>query len=163
MKVFPFVLILHIMINLYPAHPTSSFAIYPDDEYTYSPTGSYVLDITQDYDQSFTRVENVKRLNTDVANSKSHIIVLEAYSGSSNIPSPDGQYSSQLLFGEDIGTKWGEANVKFGSLHQTWGNYLTFSGSVVSTDRAYVHGTNLQTITTYTDTDQTGAYTTYNS
>ena len=151
------------MINLYTAHPTSSFTVYPDTEYTYTPTGSYALNLTQDYDQSFTQVENLKRLNTDVANNKSHLIVLEAYSGSSNIPTPDGQYTAQLLFGVETSIKWGEANAKFSAVHEKWSDYDTFSGSVISTDRAYVHGTNLQTITTYTGTDQTGAYTTYNS
>jgi|TARA_R110000803_G_scaffold56193_8_gene113404 hypothetical protein len=150
------------MINLYTLHPTSSFTVYPDADYNYNPTGSYALNLTQDYDQSFTQMGNLKRLNTDVANKKSHLIVLEATSGSSRIPSPDGQYTGQLLFGEETPTKWGEANVKFGAAQQQWGNFNTFSGSIVSTDRAYVHGANLQTITTNTSTDQTGAYTTYN-
>ncbi len=151
------------MINLYTLHPTSSFTVYPDADYNYNPTGSYALNLTQDYDQSFTQVKNLKRLNTDVANKKSHLIVLEATSGSSEIPSPDGQYTAQLLFGERTSTKWGEANYKFGSWHVQWNNTpSTFSGSIISTDRAYVHGSNLQTITTNTSTDQTGAYTTYN-
>lgn len=150
------------MINLYTLHPTSSFTFYPDVEYNYNSTGSYALNLTQDYDQSFSQVENLKRLNTDVANNKSHLIVLQAYSGSSRIPSPAGQYTAQLLFGEETPTKWGEANTKFGSTNEKWGSADSFSGSVISTDRAYVHGDNLQTITTDTSTDQTGAYITYN-
>lgn len=163
MTSFPFILILYTMINLYTAHPTSSFTVYPDTEYNYNPTGSYALSLTQDYDQSTYQVENLKRLNTDVTNNRSHLIVLEAFSGSSKIPSIDGQYTAQLLFGEETSVKWGEANAKFSAVHETWSDYDTFSGSVISTDRAYVHGTNLQTITTYTGTNQTGAYITYNS
>lgn len=151
------------MINLYTAHPTSSFTVYPDTDYTYNSTGSYALNLTQDYDQSTYQVENLKRLNTDVANNKSHLIVLEAYATSSKIPTTDGQYTSQLLFGTETPIKWGESNTKFSATHELWSDYDTFSGEVISTDRAYVHGTNLQTITTYTGTDQTGAYTTYNS
>lgn len=150
------------MINLYTAHPTSSFVIYPEDSYSEVPSGSFELNLTQDYDKSTSTVRGLKRLNTLTSNSTSHVVVLEAYSGS-GIPPNDGQYTAELQYGNIVRSKWGDTHFQFGSLHKLWSDVSTFSGSTVATDRAYVHGTNLQNITTYTGTDQTGQYTTYNS
>jgi hypothetical protein len=150
------------MINLYALHPTSSFTVYPDTQPNEVSGSSFVLELTSDLDQSTYTVDNLTRINTKTSNPFSSLIVLQATSGSSNIPSYDGQYTANLKYGPITRTKWGSAHYLFGSFHKKWSNVSEFSGSLVSTDRTYVHGTNLQTIDTYVGTDQTGAYTTYN-
>ena len=150
------------MIQLYSLHPTSSFTVYPETQPIEYVGSRYVLDLTQDLDNSTSRIETLTRINTNTPNNKSQLIVLQAYSGS-GIPENEGQYTAQLLFGSSVSSTWGEETRAFGSIQEKWSLVGEFSGSVIATDRAYVHGANLQTITTYTGTNQTGTYTTYNS
>lgn len=149
------------MINLYTNHPTSSFVMYPDTDFSASSDTVYQLVVSQDLDRSTTTISNLKRLNTYVRNNLSDVYIFEAYSGS--IPNPDGQYSTQLFGGKNLKETWGTYHTQFTNAHQKWSDVSTFSGSVIADDRAYVHGGNTQTITTYTGTNQDGAYTTYNS
>ena len=152
------------MINIYTAHPTSSFVMYPDTPVTATGLQTYRLALTQSLDNSTSSIFTVRRLNTQQPNNSSEVFVLQAYSGS-EMPSADGQYTASLYLGKATSKRWGE-------VHELWSDYHirfsetdpdTYSGSIVASDRAYVHGTNLQTITTYTGTDQTGTYTTYNN
>lgn len=135
--------------------------MYPDTEFSASSDTVYELVVSQDLDRSTTTISNLKRLNTYVRNNLSDVYIFEAYSGS--IPNPDGQYSTQLFGGKILHAKWGTYHKQYSKDHQIWSNVLYFSGSVIADDRAYVHGGNTQTITTYTGTNQDGAYTTYNS
>jgi len=152
------------MINLYTLHPTSSLVMYPDNDVTGSAISKYELILTQTLDESQTTIPytDIRRLNTNVAANKSSVYVMAVSSGS--IPSPDGQYTAQLYVGDFIRSTFGDNNLKYGTTHLLWSDVSSFSNrQLISTDRAYVHGSNLQDITTYTGTDQTGAYTTYNS
>jgi len=148
------------MINLYTSHPTSSFTFYPD--LPNSASGSeYQLDLSSDLDRSTYTVENLNRLNTNTPNSFSQVVVLQAYSGS-GVPPYDGQYTATLKQGLETKSQWGNTHLLFGTLHRKWSNVRAFSGQAIGTDRAYVHGTNLQSIDTYTTSNENGAYTTYN-
>lgn len=135
--------------------------MYPDTDFSASSDTVYKLNLSQDLDRSTSSIDNLKRLNTNVSLNKSSVFVFEAYSGS--IPNPDGQYTVELLGGKDIKQTWGGLHSKFSDVHQLWSDVYLFSGSEIANDRAYVHGGNTQTITTYTGTNQTGAYITYNS
>lgn len=148
------------MINLYTAHPTSSFTFYP--EQPSSVTGSeYELSLVSDLDRSTYTVQRLNRIDTRTANNFSSVLVLQATSGS-GIPEYEGQYTATVLQGDAVRSKWSNAHFKFGSLHKKWPNVSSFSGESIGQDRAYVHGTNLQTIDTYTTANENGAYTTYN-
>jgi len=151
------------MINLYSSHPTSSFVVYPDtfNEISESTNKIYRLQLTQSIDLSTALVTPLRRINTQTSNKKSQLIVLQAYSGS-GVPSYDGQYTAKLQYGEESGEQWGSANYLFGSYHVRFGE-KAFSGSTLSTDRAFVHGTNIQEITNYISPNEDGQYTTYNS
>jgi len=151
------------MINIYSAHPTSSFVMYPDDPITSSGAQQYRLELTQSLDQSTSSIFTVQRLNTEQPQRTSEVLVMSAYSGS-EIPTADGQYTASLRLGSGRSLKWGTAHKLFGTYHVRWSEVDpdSYVGDIIASDRAYVHGTNLQDITTYTGTDQTGAYTTYN-
>lgn len=152
------------MINIYPQHPTSSFVMYPDDPVQTSGSQEYRLELTQTLDQSTGSFITVQRLNTDQRQSTSENIVLSAYSGS-EMPTNVGQYTASLYLGTAEGYQWGFLHEQFGGYHFRWGDTDpdSFTGSIIASDRAFVHGTNYQTITQYTGSDQTGAYTTYNN
>lgn len=153
------------MINLYSAHPTSSFVMYPDVSFVESSSNSYRLQLTQSYDLSSASVSPVKRLNSGVPNNESSILIFEGYSGS-GMPSFDGQYTAKLeLLNVSDRPVWGTAHYLFGSYHRQWGNagVSGSTGTILAEDRAYVHGTNLQAITTYISPNEKGSYTTYNS
>ena len=155
------------MINLYSTASTSTFVMYPDEvPFSQSLSPYYRLSLSQSLDNSNSLVE-LTRLNTSIAYNSSDVIILQAASGS-GIPSSSGQYQADLLYqAEPARAKWGDTHRQFGSIHELWSDvkagFLAASASVLSQDRAYVYGTNEQTITTYTDTNQIGSYTTYNS
>ncbi len=155
------------MINLYTTSSTNTFVMYPDETpFSASLTPYYRLSLSQSLDNSNSLVELV-RLNTTVDKNKSSVVILQTVSGS-NVPTASGQYQADLLYqSEPARGKWGDTHRKFGSIHEFWSNakagFLPSEATIISEDRAYVFGTNEQTITTYTDTDQIGSYTTYNS
>lgn len=139
--------------------------MYPDTSITESSGDGYRLQLTQSLDQSTASLSPLKRLNTGVSNNKSSVYVFEGYSGS-GMPSYDGQYTAKLeLLQPTVRPKWGDAHYLFGSYHRQWGDSGTLegTGTILAEDRAYVHGTNLQTITTYISPNENGTYTTYNS
>tara|TARA_R110000796_G_scaffold57785_1_gene133361 strand:- start:596 stop:1036 length:441 start_codon:yes stop_codon:yes gene_type:complete len=145
--------------------------MYPDTPITPVNRGEFRLELIQDLDQSTSQVRNLTQLNTFNSNPLNGVVILQAISSSisasnSNIPGPDGQYKANLIYGRTESPKWGSypgAHYQFGSWHVQWNNMPdTFSGSIASTDRAYVHGNNLQKITRYISPNENGAYTTYN-
>ena len=150
------------MINLYALQTTSSFAIYPDNQPNEVSGSDYVLELSSDLDRSTYSVNNLRRIDTKTSNLFSSLIVFQATSGSSGIPAYEGFYTGELKYGPYTRLKWGSAHYLFGSLHKKWSDTFTFSGSLLSTDRVYVHGSNEEITDTYTGTNQTGAYITYN-
>jgi hypothetical protein len=147
------------MINLYPLHPTSSFCIWPNVVNNHA-SSSFDLQVVQDYDQSSTTFK-IQKINTP--NRLSEMLVFNALSGSEGYPTKDGQYTATTIEYSFEAKTWGTFDSLFANANTTFGEGGIRSGSTeISVDRAYVHGTNLQTITTNTSTDQTGAYTTYN-
>lgn len=137
--------------------------MYPDTSITESGSGTYSLQLTQSLDQSTSLVSNIIRINTNTANNKSSVYVLQAYT-SSGLPSYDGQYTAKLMYETPTTrTTWGETHYLFGSHHVTWGNPYAGEAQEVAEDRAYVHGTNTSTITKYITTNEDGTYTTYNN
>ena len=148
------------MINLYTNHPTGSFTIYPDSG-EFVSASAYEMVLTQDLDQSTTTIRQEFLTRYNPGSKGTSIIVMQLLSGST--PSPDGQYTAQMYAGRSGQALWGQTHEKFGSYHQKWSTAGGFEGTLISTDRAYVHGSNRETITTNTDTDQIGVYTTYNS
>ena len=152
------------MINIYSNSPTSSFVMYPDTPVVATGFQTYRLSLTQSLDNSTSSIFTVNRVDTRQNQSTSEVIVLQALSGS-EMPSADGQYTASLYLGKATSKRWGEVDELWSDYHLRFSETDpdTYSGSIVASDRAYVHGTNLQTITTYTGTDQTGTYTTYNN
>ena len=137
--------------------------MYPADPIATPANGVYRLELTQSLDMSSGSIFDVRRIDTRQKQGTSEVMVMQAYSGS-EVPTYAGQYTASLRLGTAEGSKWDSTNVQFGSYHQRWNETDpdTFVGPIVASDRAYVHGTNLETIFTYIGTDQTGAYTTYN-
>jgi len=137
--------------------------MYPADPIATPANGVYRLELTQSLDMSSGSIFDVRRIDTRQKQDTSENMVMQAYSGS-EVPQFAGQYTASLRLGTALGSKWDSTNFQFGSYNQRWSQKdpATFEGPIVASDRAYVHGTNLVDIFTYTGTDQNGAYTTYN-
>jgi hypothetical protein len=152
------------MINLYKTQSASSFVMYPEDTpFSASTAAHYKLSVSQSLDQSNSLI-TVNRLNTRYSSNWSNVLVLSTVD-STQIPTASGQYQAELLYQAGDKAKWGIQHTLFGTTNALWSNVSQsyYSGSVISTDRAYVFGTNEQTITEYTGSDQIGKYITYNS
>lgn len=137
--------------------------MYPDDSPYVEQSGTqYRLALSQSLDKSNTLVTELTRLNTNQSNNSSNVFVFQVTG--SRLPTASGQYSVDLLADAPAGQLWGSAHYLFGDLHQRWA-FVTasYSGSIISQDRAYVFGTNEVTITDYTGSDQIGKYITYNN
>jgi hypothetical protein len=155
------------MINLYYSASSSTFVMYPDETpFSASLNPYYRLSLSQSLDNSNSLV-TLSRLNTRSPKNDSSVLVLQALTGS-GIPTASGQYQADLLYqSEPARGKWGNTNRQFGSIHEVWSNvkagFIPSEATIISEDRAYVFGTNEEVITTNTQTDQLGSYTTYNS
>lgn len=148
------------MINLYPTNPTSSFVVWPDSgtEIVGSETGSYTLNVTHSYDLT-TGSFSVDRINTP--NNLSEMLVFN-YTSGSGAPDKSGQYTFNLVEGEDRQLKWGSTREKFGTtqLKYTTPSFVSGSG-VIDEGRLYIFGVNDPFFTNYTTANEDGRYTVY--
>ena len=148
------------MINFNSSQPTNTFSVYPESSSLYgnSSSGSFYVELIQDMDLSSGSFD-VILLNNPTAFSPR--LTLQAVDID---PKITGQYTFKLfeaVNGEQL--KWGTTHIKFSELHALWSNARTQSDvRLIDTDRAYVQGDNNPTITTYSTSNEEGAFTTYN-
>jgi hypothetical protein len=140
---------------------TNSNAIWPD--YTASANLSQViLDFTSSYDKSVLTGSIADVLNTTGLGNPWLVFSLSG----SRVPTPSGQYDvniwefSQVAGGLGI---WIEQNTLFGATNETWntGPGGTVRTNLLSTERAYVSGSNESSIDRYLS-PYDGYYYTYN-
>ncbi len=145
------------MIFLNRSGDTNTVALYPEVSASYvgSTSGSYSLQLIQDYDQSTTTIP-VNIINTPTRFSPRIILQFS----SSLVPEYSGMYTSKLLEATLDRLVWGTTNVQFGSLHQKWGD-SEGPRVVLDTDRALISGSDTPTYSQYNSPQETGAYTTY--
>lgn len=83
----------------------------------------------------------------------------------STVPTSSGQYDVEIWTRQPgIEGRWGFTDQVWGTTPQVW-NSFGDAGALVDKiyeDRAYVVGTNNESITQYVSPDETGTYTTYN-
>lgn len=149
------------MINFNTSQATNTFSVYPESSslYANSSSGSFYVELIQSMDLSSGSFE-VSLLNTPTEFSPR--LTLQA---TDIEPKITGQYTFKLfekVTGERL--TWGATHTQWSQLHQKWSDVTSggLIGRLIDTDRAYVQGDNNPTITTYSTSNEEGAFTTYN-
>tara|TARA_R110000803_G_scaffold123413_1_gene191351 strand:+ start:4580 stop:5092 length:513 start_codon:yes stop_codon:yes gene_type:complete len=170
------------MVNFFKENATNTISIYPESSSLYynNDSGSFEIQLTQDYDQSETSLFP-SLLN--VPTQFSPRLTLQV--SSSEVPSYTGLYSLTLLEYINQQIEWAQQNTIWSATHLKWSDISYKSGSrTLDIDRAFVSGSDVPVFIQYTTSsqeyiygsgsiipatiqyaspDETGAYITYNN
>lgn len=138
---------------------TNSNAVWPDISAS-AGTNLLILEFTQSYDYSKTGMITASLLS---AISPSNPWLVFQVSGS-QVPSPTGQYNVEIYAATQVpnGLTWGTQNTLWAQTAITWAGVTVTKQNLLSTERAFVSGSNEYTITEYLLPTNGGTYTTYN-
>ena len=150
------------MINFYKSGTSQTIAIWPEVSSSYyaSPSGSFYLELTQDYDQSKTEVP-VEILNTPTSFQPRLIISVP----SSEVPAYSGYYDVKLyeyiivdaLIWSTTSITWSDAEIKWNSPSGKSAERL------LDEDRGHVSGSDYPETNQYVSAFETGSYITYHN
>jgi len=148
------------MLQFNKSLATNSNAVYPDVPASVGTT-VLLLDFTQSYDKSTT--SNVQATLINTVGPLNPWLVFQL-TGSS-VPAPSGQYNVSIYEAtpvSNLGT-WGAQATLWVNTYNTWNGAASYTkGNLLSTDRAFVSGSNGYNITEYLLPANGGTYTTYN-
>jgi len=151
------------MINLVKEGTSNTFAISPATASLYHDlaSGSFELNITQDYDQSSGSLSLAKLPPVPAGYYNNYLLFSIA---SSIIPSSSGFYTYELVEGiAGAAAVWGTTSTTFGAADFTWSaSEVIGSTRTLDTGRLKVVGTDKPSYISYTGGNQDGQYTTYN-
>jgi hypothetical protein len=149
------------MIQLNYYQPTNTNAVYPDTQAAVGTT-SVLLDFSQVYDRS--EWNNIVASLANVTSLANPWLVLQLTG--SLVPTASGQYDVDIYQYTSVSgslSTWILQNTQWILTNQLWsGASSIVKGALLSTERAYVSGSNEIPITVYTGSNQNGTYTTYN-
>ncbi len=148
------------MLQLNVSSTANSSAVYPD---VAAPAGTttLVLEFTQSYD--FSTKGNVIATLINTPGPTNPWLVFQV--SGSTLPTASGQYNVQIYenTGTGIAYKWSNANMTWTNANYVWSQGADpIKGILLSTDRAFISGSNGVDITTYLLPTNGGTYTTYN-
>ncbi len=149
------------MINLIKEGTSNTIAISPATASIYHDlvSGSFRLNITQDYDMSSASLALGKLAPVPAGYYNNYLLFSVA---SSLIPSQSGNYSYVLVEGITGTGIWGNTVEEFGLADFKWTDEGTFiSDRPIDSGRARVVGSDNPSYLSYTDAPQDGQYTTY--
>ena len=149
------------MLQLYVSSSTNSSAIYPDVTASLGTT-QVVLEFTQSYD--FSKKGNVVATLINTVSPTNPWLVFQV--SGSTLPTASGQYDVniwQFTPASSGSVIWSAATASWSNINLTWGG----AGSIIktqllSTERAFISGSNRVPTTTYLSPTDGGTYTTYN-
>tara|TARA_R110000787_G_C13075478_1_gene409534 strand:+ start:42 stop:500 length:459 start_codon:yes stop_codon:yes gene_type:complete len=151
------------MINLIKEGTSNTIAISPASASFYFSlnSGSFNLNVTQDYDQSSGSLPLTKLAPIPAGYYNNYLLFSIE---SAIIPSYSGFYTAELEeYIEGPAAVWGTATFTFGGADFAWNADKTRQGRrTINTDRAKVVGTDQPSYISYTEANQDGQYTTYN-
>ena len=148
------------MLQFNKSQNQNTNAIYPDVEVTSSVGNQVILQFTQSYDQSTTSVLG-DVLNNPGTSGQQYIVVQLT---GSKVPIPSGQYTVNTSEGTIVEATWTETAQLWTAIQTQWidEDKVVIPTRLLSTDRAYVSGSNEQNITQYVSPNENGTYITYN-
>ena len=148
------------MLQLYVSSSTNSSAVYPDIP---APAGltQVALDFTQSYDYSTKANVIATLINTPSATNPWLVFQVSG----STLPTASGQYNVdiyQFTQASNLLT-WITQNTLWNATANTWaGGDNVIKGALLSSERAFISGSNGVDTTTYLLPANGGKYTTYN-
>ena len=148
------------MLQLNYSQATNTNAVYPD---VAAPTGTtqVLLEFTQSINKNLT--SDVVATLANTVNTSNPWLVIQL-TGSS-VPTASGQYDVSIYTftpASVLGT-WGNQATLWAETDNTWaGASGIIKGTLLSTERAFVSGSNEYTITQYLSPANAGFYYTYN-
>jgi hypothetical protein len=148
------------MLQFNKSLATNSNAVYPNITASVGTT-VLLLDFEQAYDKSTTNNVQATLLNT--VGPLNEWLVFQITG--SDVPAPSGQYNVSIYEGNAATPllTWGTQATLWTNTTNTWnGSSPIVKGALLSTDRAFVSGSNEYTITQYLLPANGGTYTTYN-
>jgi hypothetical protein len=148
------------MLQLNVSSTTNSSAVYPD---VAAPIGTtaLVLEFTQSYD--FSTKGNVLANLINTVGPTNPWLVFQV--NGNTLPTASGQYDVNIYqnAGTGVAYQWGNAIITWGNANLIWSQGSNpVKGILLSTDRAFISGSNSQPTTTYLLPANGGTYTTYN-
>jgi len=148
------------MLQLNVSSTTNSSAVYPDATASLGTT-QVLLEFTQSYDFSTKGNVIANLINTPSATNPWLVFQVSG----STLPTASGQYDVNIWQFTQAATllTWATQNTLWGSTSNTWdGSGAFVKTQLLSTDRAFISGSNQVSTTTYLLPANGGKYTTYN-
>lgn len=148
------------MLQLYVSSSTNSSAIYPDVTASLGTT-QVLLEFTQSYD--FSTKGNVIATLINTVSATNPWLVFQV--SGSTLPTASGQYNVNIWeFTQAVNLlTWATQNTLWASTNDTWNGIGGITKTkLLSTDRAFVSGSNSQPTYTYLSPTDGGTYITYN-
>ena len=150
------------MINLVREGTTNTIAISPASASIYHDlaSGSFELDITQDYDLSSASLQLTKLPPVPAGYYNNYLLFSVA---SSYIPSSSGFYTYELVEGiAGAAAIWSSTTATFGAADFNWdASQIVDNKRTIDEGRIKILSTDQPTYTSYVGGDQNGQYTTY--
>ena len=151
------------MLQFDKSIPINSNAVYADVDLLQPLTSSILyLDFSQSYDNSNT-AEVIGYLINNPGTNGNNFLVYQV--SASALPTASGQYTVEtydVINTPGANYTWINASFKWNEDPDTWAELTNVKGALLSTDRAYVSGSDGSPITQYVSPDENGTYTTYN-
>jgi hypothetical protein len=148
------------MLQLNVSSTTNSSAVYPDVTASLGTT-QVLLEFTQSYD--FSTKGNVIATLINTPSATNPWLVFQV--SGSTLPTASGQYNVNIWEFTQAATllTWATQNTLWNATSNTWdGSGALVKTQLLSTDRAFISGSNQVSTTTYLLPANGGKYTTYN-
>jgi hypothetical protein len=148
------------MLQLNVSSTTNSSAVYPDVTASLGTT-QVLLEFTQSYD--FSTKSNVIATLINTPSATNPWLVFQV--SGSTLPTASGQYDVNIWQFTQAAAllTWATQNTLWGSTNDTWAGVGGITKTqLLSTDRAFISGSNQVSTTTYLLPANGGTYTTYN-
>lgn len=140
---------------------TNKNAVYID---TFNTASGYYDSLVVSYSQSYDNSSGRFRVNpTSLPTQYRNWLVFE--NSGSLVPSPSGQYDVELFTATvDSEGRWGFVTASWQAVDGVWDEFGEggFPIELITSDRAYISGSNETSTTQYVSPDETGKYVTYN-
>jgi hypothetical protein len=143
------------MFQLSKAQSVNTIAFYPNE----LTTGSVVL---LEFTQSYSNTVTGSILADVISNPQNTPYIIAQFSGST-LPSASGQYDFKI-FEYTVGAPliWNTTNIEWQSALTTWNNAGgAIVGDLISTDRAFISGSDVTPITEYVSPNENARYKVY--
>jgi uncharacterized membrane protein len=148
------------MLQLNVSSTANSSAVYPDVTASLGTT-EVLLEFTQSYD--YSKTDNVIATLINTVSLTNPWLVFQV--SGSTLPTASGQYDVKIhqFTGEPELLTWATQNTLWNVTAQTWDSSNDFvKTQLLSTERAFISGSNGVSTTTYLSPTNGGTYTTYN-